>query len=445
MNKGLPRAPASLHAAEWRTLGILLLIYTLAYLDRQILTLLVDPIRSHLGVSDVEMGFLQGLGFTLFYALCGPLVGWTVDRYNRRLVIFTGIVIWSFSTAACGFANSYAQLLLARFGVGAGEAALLPAAYSIISDMVDKSRLGRAMGVFSLGSIAGGSLSYVAGGALISYAGHFAGTNLPVIGVLRDWQLVFLAIGALGLPMAFLVFAFPDPARRKRGEADNAPTPGLAGPHFAKHWRFYACHFMAFSLFCFLGAAPTAWSATYMMREFGWSVGGVSALLGIKTLAAGALGMVGGGLLADWLTRRGIRDAHLRMYIYIMPVFAAAGMTAYLAPNMWVAFAGLAVVSLISPFIAVAAAALQLATIPERRGIASASFLLVYNLIGFGLGPAVVALASRLIFGEDGNLGPAMALAFAVLPPLVMILMALGLRPMRDAVADVARSEAQVG
>jgi MFS family permease len=443
MNNGLPCAPASLRAAEWRTLGILLLIYMLAYLDRQILTLLVDPVRSHLGVSDVEMGFLQGLGFTLFYALCGPLVGWTVDRYNRRLVIFTGIVIWSFSTAACGVANSYAQLLLARFGVGAGEAALLPAAYSIISDMVDKSRLGRAMGVFSLGSIAGGALSYVAGGALITYAGNFAGSDLPVIGAMRDWQLVFLAIGALGLPMAFLVFAFPDPQRRKR--AGDAAAPGLAGAHFAKHWRFYTCHFMAFSLFCFLGAATTAWSATYMMREFGWSVGGVSALLGIKTLAAGALGMVGGGLLADWLTRRGIRDAHMRMYIFIMPVFAAAGMTAYLASNMWIAFAGLVVVSLISPFIAVAAAALQLATVPERRGIASASFLLIYNLIGFGLGPAVVALASRLIFGDSGNLGPAMALAFAVLPVLVMILMALGLRPMREAVADVARSEARDG
>lgn len=449
MIKGLPHTPAKLHAAEWRTLFVLLLIYTLAYLDRQILTLLVDPIRGDLNVSDVEMGFLQGLGFVLFYALCGPFVGWTVDRYNRRMVIFAGVIIWSMSTAASGFANSYTHLLLARFGVGAGEAALLPAAYSIISDMVDKSRLGRAMGIFSLGAIAGGALSYAAGGALITYAGQFSGTDIPVIGAMHDWQLVFLVIGALGLPMAFLAFAFPDPGRRQKAAsaaekaAASSAAPTTAPAHFRRHWRFYAYHFAAFSLFCFLGAATMAWSATYMMREFEWTVGGVGALLGIKTLVAGALGMVGGGVLADWLVRRGFQDAHMRMYIYIMPIMAIAGLVAFLSPDMWVAFAGLVVVGLISPFIAVAAAGLQLATIPERRGMASAGFLLVYNLIGFGLGPAMVALAARMIFGEGDNLGPGLALAFAVLPPLIMILMALGLRPMRAAVADVAEYTAR--
>jgi MFS family permease len=210
--------------------------------------------------------------------------------------------------------------------------------------------------------------------------------------------------------------------------------------HFRKHWRFYACHFSAFSLFCFLGAATTAWSATYMMREFGWTVAMVSTLLGVKSMVAGALGMVGGGMLADWLTKRGLKDAHLRMYVFIMPIFAVAGITAFTSSNMWVAFGGIVVLGVIAPFIAVAAAALQLATVPERRGIASASFLLVYNLVGFGLGPALVALASTMIFGEDGNLGPALALAFIVIPPFIMLLMALGLRPMREAVADASQN-----
>jgi MFS family permease len=155
MLPGSLHSPVKLHTDEWRTIAILLLIYALAYLDRQILTLLVDPIRADLAVSDVEMGFLQGMGFTLSFALCGPLVGWTVDRYSRRLVIFIGILVWSLSTASSAFAGTYIELLIARFGVGAGEAALLPAAYSIISDMVEKARLARAMAVFSLGSIVG--------------------------------------------------------------------------------------------------------------------------------------------------------------------------------------------------------------------------------------------------------------------------------------------------
>ena len=437
MTPGPSSAVPQLRPAEWWTLIILLTIYALAYLDRQILTLLVDPIRADLGVSDVEMGFLQGLGFTLFFALCGPFVGWTVDRYNRRLIIFTGIVIWSLSTASSAFANSYGQLLLARFGVGAGEAALLPAAYSIISDMVDKSRLGRAMAIFSLGSIVGASLSYAVGGALVSYVGALDGIALAGFGALRDWQLVFLAIGAVGLPLAFLVFAFPDPGRR-RSTTTRALTASASQRHFTQHWRFYACHFSAFSLFCFLSAATTAWSATYMMREFGWTPAGVGALLGIKTLVAGALGMIGSGLIADWLIKRGRQDAHLRMYLYILPIHGLAGIIAFLTSNMWVAFAALSVVSLISPFIAVAAAALQLATIPTRRGIASATFLLVYNLIGFGLGPPAIALASRWMLGDNANLGPAMALAFGVFPPVIMILLALGMAPMRKAVADVA-------
>jgi MFS family permease len=435
-SSALPR----LRPAEWWTLIILLTIYALAYLDRQILTLLVDPIRADLGVSDVAMGFLQGLGFTLFFALCGPFVGWMVDRYNRRVIIFTGIVIWSLSTASSALANSYGQLLLARFGVGAGEAALLPAAYSIISDMVDKSRLGRAMAIFSLGSIVGASLSYAVGGALVDYVGTLDSIALSGIGALRDWQLVFLTIGAVGVPLAFLVFAFPDPGRR-RATTTGAVAASASRQHFARHWRFYACHFAAFSLFCFLGAATTAWSATYMMREFGWTPAGVGALLGIKTLVAGALGMIGSGLIADWLIRRGRQDAHLRMYLYILPIHALAGIIAFLTPNMWVAFAALSFVSLISPFIAVAAAGLQLATIPERRGIASATFLLVYNLIGFGLGPPAIALASRLMFGDNANLGPAMALAFGVLPPVIMILLAVGLAPMRKAVADVVNRD----
>lgn len=433
----LPIGSPCLRSTEWQTIIILLLIYTLAYLDRQIITLLVDPISSHLNVSDVEMGFVQGMGFTLFYALCGPIVGWAVDRHNRRMVIFIGILVWSLCTAAGGFADSYWDLLLSRFGVGAGEAALLPAAYSIISDMVEKSRLSRAMSVFSLGAIAGGALSYIAGGALIAYASRLAGIPLPFVGEMLDWQLVFLVIGSLGIPMAFLAFAFPDPGRRGQGGVSLVGKT-VPRPHFGKHWRFYAYHFSAFSLFCFLAAATAAWSATYMMREFGWTPASVGALLGVKTLASGALGMIGSGILADWLFKRGHMDAHLRMYIYVMPVFALAGITAFLATNVWIAFVGLIIVGLISPFIAVAAAALQMSTIPERRGIASASFLLVYNLIGFGLGPGAIALLSRWIFGGSTDLGPPMALAFLVLPPAIMLLLALGLGPMRRAVADVA-------
>jgi MFS family permease len=436
---GSRRSPVKLDTAEWRTIAILLLIYALAYLDRQILTLLVDPIRADLAVSDVEMGFLQGMGFTLSFALCGPLVGWGVDRYSRRLIIFVGIIIWSLSTASSAFAGTYTELLIARFGVGAGEAALLPAAYSIISDMVEKARLARAMAVFSLGSIVGGALSYAIGGALISYATSYLTTSWPMLGEgMRDWQLVFLAIGAVGVPIAFLVFAFPDPGRRSPALPGAANTAAFAGlQHFRKHWRFYACHFSAFSLFCFLSAATTAWSATYMMREFDWTPANAGAMLGIKTLIGGAVGMIGSGFIADRLVKRGRQDAHFRMYLYILPVHAVVGVFTFSTDHVWMAFTGLGLLATVAPFIAVAAAGLQLGTIPERRGIASASFLLIYNLVGFGLGPAFIAMVSSAMPGDGTDLGPALALTYVVVPPLILVFLALGLRPMRAAVADV--------
>jgi MFS family permease len=435
-----PSSRIAIRGSEWRTIGILLAIYALAYLDRQILTLLVDPIREDLGVSDVEIGFLQGLGFTLFYALCGPFLGWMVDRYRRRQIVFGGILVWSLCTAASGFADTYHELLIARFGVGAGEAALLPAAYSIISDQVERSRLSRAMAVFSLGAIVGGSLSYVIGGALVTVAQQYEGFAFPVLGMLRDWQMVFLAIGLIGMPMAFLIFAIPEPGRRtERGSA--AALAQSDDSHFRRHWRFYACHILGFSLFCFLGAATTAWSATYVLRVHDWSVGGIGALLGMKNLIGGTLGMLGGGILADWLAKRGHRDAHLRMYVFILPVFAGAGILAFTAGNMWLVFAGLTVISIIAPFIAVAAAGLQLATPPDRRGLVSAVFLLVYNIIGFGFGPAVVALISRWMAQDGGNIGLALALSYAVVTPLAIALLALGMKPMRAAVLEVSNRQ----
>lgn len=437
-----PATPrAAWQGQEWRAIAILLTINTLAYLDRQILTLLVDPIRADLGVSDVEIGFLQGLGFTLFYALCGPFIGWAVDRWRRREIISAGVLVWSVGTTASGFADSYSSLLVARFAVGGGEAALLPAAYSLISDLFDKPRLGRALSVFSLGAIFGSSLSYAVGGALVTLVTRYSGADGGLIAGFEQWQLVFLMIGMVGIPLAFAPFAFRDPPRRK--VLDEARTrDGADVSHFRRHWRFYACHILGFSLFCSVGAAISAWSATYMMRDHGWSVAQSGALLGLKNLVASGLGMLGAGWLADWLTRRGWSDAHLRLYLFALPVFAVAGLTAFLAKDMWLAFAGLAVVAIFTPFIAVAAAALQMATLPDQRGRVSAAFLLAYNLLGFGLGPAGVAYVSDHLFDGGDSLGAGMALAIAIVTPLVMLLMALGLRPMREAVADVARRTA---
>ncbi|MBK9010368.1 MFS transporter [Novosphingobium sp.] len=432
-------ARAARGAERW-TIFILLLLYTLAYLDRQVITLLIEPIRRDLGVGDVEMGFLQGMGFTLFFALAGPFLGWMVDRYRRRLIIWAGVSFWSLCTAACGLADTYGELLIARFGVGAGEAALLPAAYSIISDLVEKSRLSRAMATFSLGAIAGGALSFALGGAIIGLVARYGGAVLPLIGPVQPWQLVFLSIGAIGLPLATLVWAIHEPERRRSGGVPGSVSAG-GMDHFRRHWRFYALHIAGFSLMCMITAAHVAWKATVLIRDYHWRVETIGWSMGLLSLICGAIGMYGSGVLADWLFRRGWRDAHVRIYIFALPVMAAAAALAYSGQSIWLTLAGFAVLGLGSPFIAVAAAALQLTTPPERRGLVSAVFLMVYNLVGFGLGPAAVALVSKLLFGEQGDIASAMAITFVAVTPLAMLCFALAGKPMREAAAAIAGTE----
>lgn len=415
-------------------LAILLAVYTVAYLDRQIVSLLVEPLKADLKISDVELSFLQGLAFVLFYTVCGLPIGWLVDRYSRKLVVILGLLTWSAASAASGFAESFNQLLLARFVVGAGEAALLPAAYSMISDAFPAHKLSRAMSVFSLGAIAGGALALSAGGQLAGVATDMGGITLPGLGHFEPWQMVFLVIGSLGLPAALLLLFLREPPRARSAPAKHNVAVESSSRHFVAHWRFYACHFTAFALLCMLMAASGAWQPAYIQRTFGWDIGEVGSVLGGLHLVGGIAGMLGSGALADWLQARGYADAHLRIYVFAMPTIVLAGLAAYASGPLWVALGGIAVISVMAPFIAVAASGLALGTPAHRRGIASATFLFVYNIVGFGTGPTVAAwLASHM--PTPGDLGAALTLMFIVVSPIAFALFLAGLRPMRKAVA----------
>lgn len=421
--------------------AVLLLSYALAYLDRQIINLLVEPLKADLGVSDVEVSFLQGAAFVIFYTLCGLPIGFLVDRFPRRPIIFLGILIWSLFSAASGLAQSYDQLLLARFGVGAGEAALLPAAYSMIGDAVSREKLSRAISVFSLGAIAGGALALTVGGYLVKEASDLGGIILPLLGPVAPWQMVFLTIGAIGVPASFLIFLVPEPAR-KVAAGPRGDETGTASAHLAKHRRFYIFHIAGFSLMCLVMAGNAAWQPAYMQRAFGWNIAHVGAVLGAIHMAGGIAGMLGGGFLADYLQSRGYRDAHMRLYLFAMPVMAVAAVAAFSSGVLPVALVGLSILSVAGPFIAVAASGLALATPANRRGIATGIFLFSYNLLGFGAGPTLVAWISTHIAADGSAIGTALTLTFLGATPIIVLLFLLGLAPMRRAVEATEAAEA---
>ena len=430
-------SPAARSAASraGALLGVLLGIYALAYLDRQVISLLVEPLRQDLKVSDVQVGNLQGAAFVLSYTLFGLPVGFLVDRLPRRAIICAGIVCWSLCSGAGGFADSYEHLLMARFGVGVGEAALLPAAYSMIADAFERARLSRAMAVFSCGSIVGSAVALGLGGLIADYATHSGGLVLPVIGAVRSWQLVFLITGALGLPAAFCVFLVREPPRGpaliRRGSLVGDRS------HMIQHWRFYACHIAGFSLFCLLIAAATAWQPVFMQRTYGWSIGRVGFTLGAIHLGAGLVGMLAFGAIADLLQRRGHADGHFKIYLVALPLLTVAAFAAFGGRHVALSLAGLAFISAAAPFIAVAASALTLGTPAHLRGRMAALFLFIYNIVGFGSGPTLVAWLATKPAPLGGSLGVAMSSAFLLLAPLVWLLFWIGRAPMRRAVQAV--------
>jgi MFS family permease len=417
----------------WWTVGVLTLLYSLSLLDRQIIALLVPDIRRDLGITDFEVGLLQGVVFSLFYVTFGLGFGWLVDRFSRRGVIFAGVCFWSLATAACGLARNFFQLMGARFGVGAGEAALNPAAYSILSDSFPKRRLSLATSVFGAGAYIGGGVSLVLGGFMIE-ALPKEGLTFPVLGHLSTWRIAFLAAGAPGLLIAALIWTMADPPRRQRlaGHTSLKDAFGFA----RQRWRFFVGHFLGFALLAAAGNGVQAWNPVHMIRNFGIPVGEVVSILAPISIVFGIGGGVLAGYVCDRWISRGVKDAHLRYFIGAAAVIVLSLLVAMTTTNLWVFIVFLSIFQTAAGFAGAGPAALQLITPNNYRGQVSAAYLFVFNLIGTGVGPTLVGALTTYVFREDAKIGWAIALNALIVCPLAMLCFFLAMAPMRRAMDE---------
>src|SRR5882762_1767566 len=201
---------------SWYVVGVLTLVYVFSFIDRQIMSLLVRPLRRDLNITDTQVSILMGLGFAIFYTLCGIPLGRLADTRSRRSIIVAGFVAWSFFTAMCGLAKNFSQMLLWRIGVGVGEASLSPSAFSLITDYFPKERLATAISVYSMGIYIGAGMAYLLGGIVVGFASSQEMYNLPLVGATRSWQLVFFIVGLPGIFLALLLYTVREPARRGR-------------------------------------------------------------------------------------------------------------------------------------------------------------------------------------------------------------------------------------
>lgn len=419
----------------WRALPILILLYAFALLDRQILILMVGPIKRDLQISDFHVGLLQGLAFAIFYSLASLPIGWLVDKYPRRPIIFLGVTAWGLAASACGLAQNFIQLFTARIAVGIGEAALSPAAYSMVADLFRPARLAFVMSLLMIGSCLGSGLAVGLGGAIVGYAESGATHHLPIIGQLTAWQFVFVVTGLPGLLLGALIYLIREPVRRDIA-SKHAPTLRDTLQFIRSQRRFFVCHFAGFGLLSVVGCGFLNWLPTYMIRAFGWSIGQVSVPLAILLGVVSTAGTLATGYVIDRLYSAGRTDAHLRVFAAIAIALSVLGVLAF-----QVSQPGLFLL-IITPMMAVliiaagAGAALQIVTPNEMRGQIGAMFLLVMNGIGLGLGPTVVGAITDFLFHDEARLGSSIALLFGIGGPAAAILLMLGTKPMRDAVAS---------
>jgi len=387
-------------------IGLLLLAYTFSFIDRQILSLLVEPMKRDLDISDTQMSLLQGLSFALFYTILGLPLGRVADSKSRRGLIAAGVFLWSLMTVACGIAKNYTQLFMARMGVGVGEAALSPAAYSLISDTVEKKHLATAIGIYTMGIYLGGGLALIVGGFVVTWASSVSTITLPIVGELYSWQVVFLSVGLPGLLLAPLFFTITEPPRRNQ---NNAVKPVVTP--VSEVFKYF-CDNKSTMLLSTLGAAfaslaaygSFAWAPTFLIRSHEMASHHVGLAYGLIVLICGAGGVFSGGMLADRWYQKGVYDSKVRVAMLAGLCGLIPTIVYPLIPNITGVLVLLAIATYCSNFMmGLGPAAIQEIVPTSMRGQFSAAYLFVVNMIGLGLGPTAVALCTDYLF-EDASL-----------------------------------------
>lgn len=416
--------------AVW-LLIVLTLLNVASTIDRQILALMVDDVKDALLISDFQISLLQGITFAAFYTLFGLPFGWAADRFSRHKVIFIGVTLWSIAASACGLARHFWQLLIARIGVGIGEAALSPAAFSLISDSFPKARLALALSIYSAGAAIGSALALAIGGVLVGILPK-AGMDFLLVGSLARWQIIYLVTGLPCLFVGWLIFTTVNPARR--GKIGAAVKGSGAAGFMSRRWRFFGPHFLGFGLYSMCGYGIMIWTPAYMNRVFGWDmliVGPLTALMMLTGVFGGSLL----GAIADRWFARGTTDAHMRLYSIAALIQPVIVLVAISVNNPYAFLALYGCYHIMSSFTGVAIAAAHLVTPNEYRGQVSAAFLLSFNMLGLGVGPSVVAALTTFAFGDPKMVGWSIVLTFAIFMPIASLLLRAGCGPMRREVA----------
>lgn len=418
----------------WYATLILTLAYTFSFVDRQVLNLLVEPIRQDLQLTDTGISFLQGLAFVIPYVVMSVPIGRLADRFNRVLVLIGGVLVWSVTTFACGLSSSYGQLLAARMGVGAGEASVTPAAWSLLADYFPPDRLARPVSFYLMGPYLGGGLALIGGAHVIDWVGEAGVIELPLVGRVAAWQFTFMAVALPGLAIAALIATLPNPPRRHIGRAPPL-APGWRDVlgFMRSQWRIYCAVLLGVPFLVVVLYGLQGWVPTILVRVYGWNLADAGRIYGVIALVAGSLGVLSGPILGRWLERRGHTDYPLRIGAY-----AAAAIALCIAPLPWQSSGAGALVCIgaASYFVTLPLALMtyvtQLVTPNTMRGVLAGLYVVSTNVIGLGLGPTLVAVTTDYLIGDPTRVHVSLTLVSLVVAPVALLLMVSGMGAFRE-------------
>ncbi|WP_375195368.1 spinster family MFS transporter [Sphingobium sp.] len=387
---------------------MLTLAYMLSFMDRVLVSLMIDPIRADLRLGDTQIGLLVGFGFVLLYSVMGIPFGVWADSGNRRNLILFGLIGWSLATALCGFAGGFASLLAARAFVGIGEAALSPAAYSTIADRFEKSRLGFAISLYAMGVSLGGGVAMMFGGYLVGWAQTIAMT-LPGGMVLSGWRMAFVAVGLLGVPLALLMLATMREAPRTQSHI-GAPSISALFTLMRRRKTAFLGVIGGYSAMVIAAYGALLWGPAHFARAHGMAPAEIGLQFGLITGLLGSFGLLAAGLISDRLARRDVIDAPVRVVMGSIIIQLPLLVSAFLASDRTIALVlialGMTATSMIG---GLQAATLQILVPADMRGRLTAIYLLCVNLAGMGIGPLLVGLLSEHVYGGATGLGKALA------------------------------------
>lgn len=420
----------------WYVVVVLMLANLVALIDRQIISLIVEPIKQDLQVTDTQVGLLAGLAFAIFYSVLGIPIARLSDRLNRRNIIIVGVAVWNVMALACGFAKNYPQLFLARIGVGVGEACLAPAVSSLIADYFPPKKVAQAMSVYVMGLYLGTGLAMIGSSYIVRLAMEVPTVILPWVGQLFSWQIAFLVSALLGLPLIVLLLSVREPPR-------VAYTPdGLAHPavmrkatwleiqvFLTQRWKFFLALIVGGASIGTVITAWLIWVPEVMRRTHGWDVTDAGIAYGFILVAFGMPGAFFGGWFASWLSERGYRDAEMRSILIGVSLLLPFAVAVPLAPNSSIMLWTLCpLIFFLSWPQGLAPAMLALVTPNHFRAQVTAVFMLFASLSGYTAGGALVAIVSQHLLQDESLLNVGLSVISAIFVPLAIAMFWYGLR-----------------